>query len=239
MNNGNGVHAWICDNQSCWNYEGWATGAENDTSESCYGGRATCTRGKICDACGQEYGSSLGFEDHDWGAWEKVDETTHKHTCQRQGCGASEIGNHAGGTATCTTKAVCVVCGLEYGDYGHTPSEPVEENIQPATCKQSGSYDKVTYCMVCGNVASRETIALGKLQHTPGQPVEENIHPATCTETGLTEGKHCSRCNAVLTPQEEVPALGHDYHATERTITRVRYTVGEEQSPLGLPLPLF
>ena len=40
----------------------------------------------------------------------------------------------------------------------------------------------------------------------------------------MTEGKHCSRCGVVLTAQEEVPALGHDYHAAERTITRVRYT---------------
>ena len=32
---------------------------------------------------------------------------------------------------------------------------------------------------------------------------------ATCTETGLTEGVHCSRCNAVLKAQTETPALGH------------------------------
>ena len=33
---------------------------------------------------------------------------------------------------------------------------------------------------------------------------------ATCTTTGLTEGKHCSVCNAVLIAQEIVAALGHD-----------------------------
>lgn len=31
----------------------------------------------------------------------------------------------------------------------------------------------------------------------------------TCTETGLTEGKHCSTCNAIIVKQETVPALGH------------------------------
>ncbi len=33
----------------------------------------------------------------------------------------------------------------------------------------------------------------------------------TCTETGLTEGSHCSTCNAVITAQETVPALGHSF----------------------------
>ena len=31
----------------------------------------------------------------------------------------------------------------------------------------------------------------------------------TCTETGLTEGKHCEACGAVLVAQETVPAKGH------------------------------
>ena len=32
----------------------------------------------------------------------------------------------------------------------------------------------------------------------------------TCEETGLTEGEKCSVCNAVLKPQREIAALGHD-----------------------------
>ena len=32
---------------------------------------------------------------------------------------------------------------------------------------------------------------------------------ATCTEPGLTEGKKCSLCDAVITPQAVIPAKGH------------------------------
>ena len=43
---------------------------------------------------------------------------------------------------------------------------------------------------------------------------EEVIDPAvppTCAEAGLTAGKHCGKCNAVLQKQESVPAAGHRY----------------------------
>ena len=51
-----------------------------------------------------------------------------------------------------------------------------------------------------------ESIAGDPKNHT----VEVDAAKApTCTKTGLTEGKHCSVCNTVLTAQKEVPAKGH------------------------------
>ncbi|MBQ3166563.1 MAG: hypothetical protein IJC01_04410, partial [Clostridia bacterium] len=69
----------------------------------------------------------------------------------------------------------------------------------------------------------------------------------TCTATGLTEGSHCSVCNAVLVAQEEVAALGHDEIAHEAqaatctekgwnayvTCSRCNYTTYEELEALG------
>ena len=51
---------------------------------------------------------------------------------------------------------------------------------------------------------------------------------ATCTEKGLTEGRHCSVCNEVLTAQTEIAAKGHtfgDWSVTKEATTK---QAGEE-----------
>ncbi len=87
-----------------------------------------------------------------------------------------------------------------------------------ATCTEYGT--KVRKCADCDYEETVETPVLGH------QIVTDKAVAATCTAAGLTEGKHCSRCNAVLTAQEEVPATGHSYSSTvvEPTCTKVGYT---------------
>ena len=50
---------------------------------------------------------------HDWSAWTSNGDGTHSRHCT---CNAVETENCSGGTATCTAKAVCTVCGAEYGE---------------------------------------------------------------------------------------------------------------------------
>ena len=72
----------------------------------------TCTTGKTCDKCGEEYGK-LG---HDWGAWQSNgDSKTHTRSCQREGCNEIDTANCGGnGAATCVTRGTCTGCGGQY-----------------------------------------------------------------------------------------------------------------------------
>ncbi len=68
------------------------------------------------------------------------------------------------------------------------------------------------------------------IPHT--EVVDKAVEP-TCTETGLTEGKHCSVCSAVLAEQEAVPAKGHTEvidKAVEPTCTKTGLTEGKHCS---------
>ncbi len=99
----------------------------------------------------------------------------------------------------------------KYVHHDHV-GDPVRENEIPSTCSAEGSYELVTYCSNCGIEISRETMQIAKLPHTAA--VIPAVAP-TCTETGLTEGSRCSVCGEILTAQETVPALGHDYVVDE------------------------
>ena len=68
-----------------------------------------------------------------------------------------------------------------------------------ATCTKSGV--KTFTCKVCGETKTEEIKPTG---HTI---VKDAAVPATATRTGLTEGSHCSVCNAVIRKQETIPKL--------------------------------
>ncbi len=111
------VYHWVkaqcttCRNEQTFHPDG-ALGSHSGGTET-----PTCTTGKTCDKCGEEYGI-LG---HDWGDWQSNnDNKTHIRSCQRDGCDAVDTANCGGdGNATCVKLGTCTVCGQQYYG-GHT-----------------------------------------------------------------------------------------------------------------------
>ena len=110
--------------------------------------------------------------------------------------------------------------GVEYELLDHTQHTFGEWNTtKAATCTTEGTQTRT--CEVCGKVETQTIKALGHKE------VVDKAVAATCTKTGLTEGKHCSVCNAVIKAQETVPAKGHKYVDTvvKPTYTAQGYTL--------------
>lgn len=112
--------------------------------------------------------------------------------------------------ATCTedeySVRVCSVCNhkdvvtKEGTKLGHS----YIKNVVAPTCTEQGY--TIYKCKNCGDTYKDDYVkALG---HT--EVIDKAVAP-TCTQSGLTEGKHCSVCNAVLVKQEKIDAKGHDF----------------------------
>ena len=177
----------VCDNT--WDY--WES--------HMWSGTATCTGGRTCTDCG---GSSepLG---HDWGAWtQNSDEKTHTRICKRD-TSHTETENCHGGTATCTHKAVCTVCGGEYGEmaaHSFTAEKAEAQYLKSAaTCTEKAIYYKS--CAVCGlsseGTADEATFFSGNaLDHNWGAWTsnEDGAHTRTCTVDGCSAGTQTENC---------------------------------------------
>ncbi len=108
------------------------------------------------------------------------------------------------------TTYYCDVCKGSYDDnytdkIPHTPGEVVVENVKDATCTANGSYDNVTYCTVCGEEASRETVTTDMIPHS----YIKTEHAATC----ILAAKNvytCSVCGDTYS-EETGAALDHDF----------------------------
>lgn len=107
---------------------------------------------------------------------------------------------HEGGTATCTKKAVCTVCGYEYGHLAD--HEYVTHKAQAATCTEVG-WKSYKICKHCGDKQNYEEIAA--LGHNT---VSHAGRDATCTEDGWEAYVTCTRCS--YTTYKKISALGHE-----------------------------
>ena len=78
-----------------------------------------------------------------------------------------------------------------------------EKQITEPTCTEQGY---TTYACACGDTY-KDAFSDSK-GHAP---VTDKGREATCTETGLTDGSHCSVCNAVIVKPEVIPTKPHSW----------------------------
>ena len=139
---------------------------------------ATGTKGhKDCNRCNKHYDESgneitdltiLTNDNHDWNAWVSNGDGTHTRTCKRDN-GHKENGTCSGGTATCTTKAVCEVCRTTYGGFA------LHNTTQYGGKDSSGHWDT---CSTCDNIFNFEA-------HTPDREKADETNPVKCTKCGF------------------------------------------------------
>ena len=121
------------------------------------------------------------------GNWTSNGDGTHSRHCT---CNVVETQNCSGGTATCTQRATCTVCGAEYGDVlGHdfTTSWTHDDNEHWKQCSRCDEKDDV----------GPHTWNSGTVTTAP-----------TCTKAG-EKTYSCNKCDA--TKIEPIPATGHSW----------------------------
>lgn len=179
---------------------------------SCSGGYAACDSLGMCETCGGSY-----YGGHAWGKWSSAGNGTHIRSCMNY-CSEVDTASCFGGTATCTAKAVCEVCGGEYGEKDPNNHDLVQHAAKAPTCTEIG-WDTYDRCIRCNYTTLKE---LPELKH---DFVYYKAKDPTCTEPGCDAYETCSRCD--YTTYVELPALNHDYQAVtvEPTCETDGYTV--------------
>ena len=198
---------------------------------SCSGGYATCDTLGMCNTCGGSY-----YGGHAWGEWSSAGNGTHTRSCTNY-CREVDTAKCTGGKATCSAKAVCEVCGGEYGEKDSNNHDLVQHAAKAPTCTEIG-WDAYDRCIRCGYTTRKELPAQHDLkQHAAKAP--------TCTEKGWNAYETCSRCD--YTTYTELTALNHDLvqHAAQavtctkpgwnayETCYRCDYTTYAEQPALN------
>ena len=199
---GTNTHTRRCKRSNC----------DAEETGSCSGGYATCDSLGMCNTCGGSY-----YGGHAWGEWSSAGNGTHTRSCTNY-CREVDTANCTGGTATCSAKAVCEVCGGEYGEKDSNNHDLEQHEAKAPTCTEKG-WSAYETCSRCDHTTYAELPALNHdlKQYAAKAP--------TCTEIGWDAYETCSRCDH--TTYAELPALNHDYQAVtvEPTCETDGYTV--------------
>lgn len=134
---------------------------------------------------------------HQWGDWQH-DDTQHWRSCAVPGCQVKDsLGSHDG-TATCTKRATCSICGATYGTTDPNHHDLTHHDGTAATCTQPGSLE-YWQCSDChklfADAAAAQPITdtvIPATHHANAQRTAGD--PATCTQDGYAAYWYCPDC---------------------------------------------
>lgn len=136
---------------------------------------------------------------HQWGDWQH-DDTQHWRSCAVPGCQVKDsLGSHDG-TATCTKRATCSICGAAYGTTDPNHHDLTHHDGTAATCTQPGSLE-YWQCSDChklfADAAAAQPITdtvIPATHHANAQRTAGD--PATCTQDGCAAYWYCPDCGS-------------------------------------------
>lgn len=136
---------------------------------------------------------------HQWGDWQH-DDTQHWRSCAVPGCQVKDsLGSHDG-TATCTKRATCSICGATYGTKDPNHHDLTHHDGTAATCTQPGSLE-YWQCSDChklfADAAAAQPITdtvIPATHHANAQRTAGD--PATCTQDGCAAYWYCPDCGS-------------------------------------------
>lgn len=136
---------------------------------------------------------------HQWGDWQH-DDTQHWRSCAVPGCQVKDsLGSHDG-TATCTERATCSICGATYGTTDPNHHDLTHHDGTAATCTQPGSLE-YWQCSDChklfADAAAAQPITdtvIPATHHANAQRTAGD--PATCTQDGSAAYWYCPDCGS-------------------------------------------
>lgn len=136
---------------------------------------------------------------HQWGDWQH-DDTQHWRSCAVPGCQVKDsLGSHDG-TATCTKRATCSICGAAYGTTDPNHHDLTNHDGTTATCTQPGSLE-YWQCSDChklfADAAAAQAITDTVIPATHHANARRTAgDPATCTQDGCAAYWYCPDCGS-------------------------------------------
>ena len=190
-----------------------------------------CTTPVICADCG--FVIEEGKSEHAFGGDYLTNEDGHWLKCQNPDCLQEEgVSRHTGGKATCASKALCTVCGVEYGEIdsnNHIGLTELRDHENPTETEWGFSGN--IYCLGCDQIIEHGTPIPPLMEgheHYYAEKSDDSHHWQECLTCGaITESEEhtlewmsdetshyekCTKCSYVRVEPEAQHVPAHWSH---------------------------